>query len=206
MRSTRVVRGRTEVRQRFTRKLEVAAPRFKFKWSNLLPVLFRDLSDALLEIYDPDAGPADALRTVYGARPTVEFVREAWPTLRESWLRSDKESRHRIVDALQKARNEHGLAKGTRAQMTYLRNLRNSKTLRDIVGAELIEVGEVDRHDEPGPRAAIDTAATTHRPDSAGRTTPSVPDRAHAAPRRVPASFLATDRSLSITPESGYPS
>ncbi|WP_238423947.1 helicase-related protein [Rhodococcus ruber] len=135
-------------------------PRYKFKWSNLPPALLRDLSDALLEIYDPDAGPADALRTVYGARPTVEFVREAWPTLRESWLRSDKESRHRIVDALQKARNEHGLVKGTRAQMTYLRDLRNSKTLRDIVWAELIEAGEVDRHDEPGPRGAIGTPAT----------------------------------------------
>ncbi|MEE2032320.1 helicase-related protein [Rhodococcus chondri] len=139
-------------------------------------------------------GAADALRTVYGARPKVEFVHEAWPTLRESWLKTNKESRHRIIEALQEARHEKGLIKGSKAQMAYLRDLKNAKTLRKIVLAELIATGEVDRpdeHDSAGktdkppaeaparPREKIDTSR--YRPeqhdtrDGAGTVSPNGP-------------------------------
>ena len=106
-------------------------PRYKFKWANLPPSLLDELCRELLDVYDKEFTPAVALQAVYGARPTIEFVREAWPTLRESWLRTAKESRDLIVEALQEARHERGLLKGTRAQMAYLRDLRTHSRTRD---------------------------------------------------------------------------
>ncbi|MFF0284266.1 DISARM system SNF2-like helicase DrmD [Rhodococcus aetherivorans] len=106
--------------------------------------------------------PAVALQAVYGARPTVEFVREAWPTLRESWLRTTKESREWVVEALKEARGDKGILRGSRAQMAYLRELRNSRTLREIVWAELIATGEMDRpleHEEEATQKS-----STHAP------------------------------------------
>ncbi|UUO01688.1 type I restriction-modification system subunit M [Mycolicibacterium novocastrense] len=89
-----------------------------------------------------DEDAAAALQSEFGARPTVEFVQEAWPTLLESWLRTAAHHRERVVQALQEARHEKGTIRGSRAQMTYLRSLRNSKGLREAVWRELIAAGE----------------------------------------------------------------
>ena len=56
-------------------------PRYKFKWSNLLPSLLEALCRDLPDVDDYDDNPAGALREAYGARPDEEFIREAWPTL-----------------------------------------------------------------------------------------------------------------------------
>jgi hypothetical protein len=89
------------------------------------------------------------MQTAYGARPTVEFIRDAWPTLLKSWLSSDGGARQRVVEALEQARSEKGTVKGSRAQMAYLRGLRNSKNLREIVWDEFIAVGEQYRENGP---------------------------------------------------------
>ena len=126
-------------------------PKFKFSWSNLPQSLLSDLCRDLIGPYNHDEGPAAALQAEYGARPTEEFIRDAWPTLRASWLTTAKEPRKLIVQALQESLGEKGLVKGGRAQLTYLKDLRNSATLRKIVWRELVAAGEV----EQGPRDRV---------------------------------------------------
>ena len=142
-------------------------PRYKFKWSNLPPSLLEALARDLLGPYNSDESAA-ALRAAYGARPTTEFIRETWPTLLESWLRTDNESRELIVQALEDARGEKGLVKGSRAQMTYLRELRNSKNLREIVWDELVAAGELERESEQDPDEEAGDSAPSHaeRPET----------------------------------------
>jgi hypothetical protein len=81
--------------------------KYKFQWSNLpstlLDALCRDL------IVDGDHyDSAEALRAAYGARPKDDFIRDAWPTLLQSWLQNGKDSREWIVDALRETRREYG--------------------------------------------------------------------------------------------------
>jgi hypothetical protein len=128
---------------------EDLVPRYKFKWSNLPQSLLRDLCRDLLDMPQSDREWAEAMQLAYGARPSVEFLRDGWPTVLQSWLRTADDSRERVVHALQEARGEKSLIKGPRAQMTYLRELRNSKNLREVVWNELIAAGEVER---VGPR------------------------------------------------------
>jgi hypothetical protein len=95
---------------------EDSVPRYKFKWSNLPSSLLKDLCRDLLGLPEDDGDWTGAMQTAYGARPTVEFIRDAWPTLLESWLRTDSDSRQRVVNALEQARGGKGLIKGRRAQ------------------------------------------------------------------------------------------
>ena len=161
-------------------------PRYKFKWTNLPPSLLRALC-CDLDI-DPADDPASAMRAAYGARPSPDFVRDGWETLRESWLRTSRESREWVVSELRAARHETGSLNGRDAQMDYLRGLRNAKNLREIVWQELIAVGETDPEEpeveaavesEPGPEESqVEPAATTVAtvpPEASSRatTTPS---------------------------------
>ena len=115
-------------------------PQYKFKWSNLPPSLLSDLCADLLRIDAADS--AQALARAYGARPTVEFIRAAWPILREKWLPTANDSRETIVRKLREARGEKALVKGKRAQMSYLGEFSNSKILRQIVWQVFVSVGE----------------------------------------------------------------
>ena len=92
-----------------------------------------------------DESPAVALQTVYGVRPKEDFIRDAWPTLLRAWLQNAKESREWIVDALRETRREDGRLTNRRAQMAYLRGLRNARSLRSIVLQEFIAFGEPER-------------------------------------------------------------
>lgn len=82
-----------------------SVPRYKFSWSNLPPPLLRALCRDLFDA-NPGQDPAALPKAAYGARPTGEFIREAWPTLLESWLKTSKDSRKWIVDTLRQARGE----------------------------------------------------------------------------------------------------
>lgn len=118
-------------------------PRYKFRWSNLP----ESLLDGLCEHLFVDTGgltPAEALQGAYGARPKENFVVEAWEPLRERWLDSDKPSRDWVVETLHKLRNEDARTTGRRAQMEYLRELRNARTLRAVVLEAFIELGETE--------------------------------------------------------------
>ena len=143
-------------------------PRYKFKWSNLGPSLLRALCHDLLDGEDLDEDPATALQAVYGARPTEEFIRDAWPVLLKSWLRTSKDSREWVVEALREARGDRTLVSGRDAQMEYLRGLNNSKKLREIVWTELVARGEAQsserasRNSDKSPKLHVDQAVTAN--------------------------------------------
>ena len=120
-------------------------PRYKFQWSNLPSTLLDALRHALIAGGD-GLDSAEALHEVYGACPKEVFVKEAWPVLRESWLQHHKESRDWVVASLHEARREDGTPTNRKAQMEYLRGLRNAKNLRSIVLQEFKAFGEIDGH------------------------------------------------------------
>ena len=51
-----------------------------------------------------DGEPASALRKSYGARPGEDFVRDAWPLLRDEWLAKDGPVRRSVVAQLRERR------------------------------------------------------------------------------------------------------
>jgi type I restriction enzyme M protein len=128
----------------------------------VLSALRRDLTIG----FDDDANPADALQEVYGARPDEEFIREAWPTLLESWLPTATEARQRIAHALQEAHHDKSVLRGRGAQLAYLRDLRNAKLLREVVWEEFVAAGEPERASEPSVETVADISKDeTKTPD-----------------------------------------
>jgi hypothetical protein len=124
-------------------------PRYRFSWDNLPSALLRELgSDLGLK------PPVDqALRARYGARPDPEFVRDAWPTLLETWLANDGDSRQLVVDELQaRGLGQAGMpARQAASQLAYLRSLRNSGSLREAVAAIFTAFGESEAFRTPVP-------------------------------------------------------
>lgn len=116
-------------------------PKYKFQWSNIPGDVLRALSSELITNAD-QYDPAQALCDVYGARPKDEFVREAWPTLLDTWVKDDAEARGQIVTALRQTRGEDGTLTKRPDQLAYLRDLRNAKNLRAIVLEAFIAAGE----------------------------------------------------------------
>jgi hypothetical protein len=129
--------------------------------------------------------PAEALRRRYGVRPKPAFVQEAWPTLLEVWLPADADMRQFIVEELRGL----GLGKteiavrSKQGQLDYLRSCRNATTLREIVVAALIAIGEpqqfeappvrdVDVQPPPGASARETDPAPARRPATPGETGP----------------------------------
>jgi superfamily II DNA or RNA helicase len=133
-------------------------PKYKFRWSNVPQALLDELCQALF-IDGAGLEPSELLDSEYGARPKDDFVGEAWDVLREGWLHHDKESRDWVVAALRSVRGEDGQISNRKAQMEYLRGLRNAKNLRTVVLEAFIELGEqvranIDRdltNDPPTP-------------------------------------------------------
>jgi superfamily II DNA or RNA helicase len=144
-------------------------PRYNFRWSNLPTSLLDELCHGLFE----DASGLDAcdvLQDTYGARPKDDFVAEAWDLLREEWLHHDKPSRDQVVETLRELRHEDGRITNRRAQMEYLRELRNAKTLRSVVLQSFVEFGEAERDEqEPQvdgvPSPPPTTPPETRKPD-----------------------------------------
>jgi hypothetical protein len=118
-------------------------PRYRFQWGNLPRRLLLLLCRDLLDGYD-EADLAASLRSVYGARPDEEFVREAWSTLLTAWLETTKASRERIVQALRDVPGEDGALGGRDKQMAYLRGLRNAKRPGAVVLSEFVTFGETE--------------------------------------------------------------
>lgn len=125
--------------------------------------------------------PAEALREVYGARPKDEFIREAWPTLLEAWLKRDNSSRDWIVTTLRQTRHEDRTLTKRRDQLEYLRELRNAKNLRAIVLTAFIAAGEVTPTDtgrQPPPEAqqpplpGEDVTTTAETPTATSKVQP----------------------------------
>lgn len=125
-------------------------PRYRFRWEVVPGWLTRRLAGDLGLAGDPVA----ALQRSYGMRPRPEFVRDAWPTLRDGWLSRDHEMRRWVVDELRSARlGRRDLADGTKAQqLAYLASCRNSASLRKIVLVAFHAIGDVALATSPGPK------------------------------------------------------
>jgi len=137
-------------------------------WDNLQARLLRELSDA---IDSQCSQPATTLTSKYGARPKEDFVRECWPILLESWLKTDIISLQNIASGLRKI----GLGdKELSDDFQYLQSCRNAKRLRELVLAEFLRIGKlksdahasldrypapvVDTHQEPQPATMVAAA------------------------------------------------
>lgn len=175
-------------------------PRYKFRWSNLPPVVLEFLCHDLIVDGD-DYDPSEALCDVYGARPRDDFVRDAWPTLLETWLKHDKESRSLIVAALRETRREEGTLTNRGAQLQYLRELRNAKSLRAIVLQEFIAAGEIELTDEEGVSTKTETSTGTAK-QPARVQPPTQPPGADVTTTAEAPKTPPQDQPLSIAPGS----
>ncbi|CDP85264.1 MULTISPECIES: helicase-related protein [Mycolicibacterium] len=157
------------------------------------------LLDTLCEcLFDDCTGfePAEVLYDVYGARPKENFVAEAWDSLREGWLRHDKASRDRVVADLREIRNEDGHITNRRAQMEYLRELRNAKNLRAIVLQAFIDRGEVE------PETLAPPKPQPPKPRPPKPTPPKPEPRKPPTGDDVPTEVLTTPNDLNVAPGS----
>src|SRR5689334_25321815 len=97
-----------------------------FDWSSVPTRLAAELARELA-LEEAAGGPAAALRATFGPVPRVDFVRIAWPILRDRWLTTDSDARADVVAGLRAAGlGDHEAApRGSEAQLGYLRSCRN---------------------------------------------------------------------------------
>ena len=113
-----------------------------FDWARVPDQLAGELARELA--LDVDAKPADALAATFGAVPNADFIRVAWPTLRDHWLPTDNDARADVVSGLRAAGlgdHEHP-PRATGAQLGYLRTVRNTARMRKVVLERFIELGD----------------------------------------------------------------
>lgn len=161
-------------------------PRYRFSWTNLPTRLLRDLSSAL----DLHGDPAEDLRSWYGARPRVDFVRDAWPTLLESWLARDQNNARR---AAQRLRERNVGDTSERNDVDYLSGLRNTSGLRAVIIDLFIEFGEQSSEVREVVR---NVSATTTFPPPTATAAP-----APAAPADADDEFALDDDELPLPDE-----
>lgn len=103
----------------------------EFGWQLLPTPLLRSLKREL----GLDGDPAVALAEWYGEVPGEDFVKDAWPVLRDRWLGRTRPARQTVVDALRSRRvGDLSIAvRSAAGQMEYLRSCRNSTGLRTTV-------------------------------------------------------------------------
>lgn len=130
-------------------------PQNRFDWSALPNGLLRQLRE---DLGLSARGVPQALAKRFGAQPTERFVQEVWPALRDRWVAKDPVVRRSIVTTLR----ERGLGtaglrgSSARTEVSYLRSCRNSESLRRIVLAHLLVLGQHVRplRTKPAPHAA----------------------------------------------------
>ncbi|WP_155289271.1 T3SS (YopN, CesT) and YbjN peptide-binding chaperone 1 [Rhodococcoides fascians] len=116
-------------------------PRYRFSWSNFpVPLIERLAADLGLNSDDP----AIELRRSYGARPKLNFIQDAWPTLQSTWLVADDFSRGLVVEDLRASGlgRIEGSTRSKKAQLEYLATCRNARSLREIVLDVFLVAGE----------------------------------------------------------------
>jgi hypothetical protein len=137
-------------------------PRYRFRWESLPPELLDELA-VELDLAGEDT--LVALRRRYGARPTTQFVRDLWGTLRDGWLTRDTDARAWVATELRAA----GLGDSSLGDdVRYLQSCRNAETLRRTVLLAFHDLGE---EDAPGPGQAgvpetAEQAGMARRPSS----------------------------------------
>ncbi len=129
-------------------------PRRRFDWNAVPGPVLRRLAREL----GLTGSPAAALAGAYGNDPRAEFVRDAWPALRDGWLAKDTPGRRRVVEELRDlGLGDSSLPIGNREQqLAYLASCRNAGSLRQVVLAAFHVLGESAA---PVPLAAPPTPA-----------------------------------------------
>ncbi len=119
-------------------------PKYRFTWTNRDDRVSRGLCQDL-ELDTDD--PARSLRQAFGARPNEDFVRQAWPYLRERWLGRDGSARRYVVGSLWESglgRGQGQRLTGKTAEMEYLPARNNAEGLRTTVWTAFLWWGEPD--------------------------------------------------------------
>jgi hypothetical protein len=138
-------------------------PRYRFRWESI-PTEVLDEIATELELAGEDT--LAGLRRRYGARPTTQFVRDLWATLRDGWLTRDDDARAWVATELRAA----GLGDPSLADdVRYLQSCRKAETLRRTVLIAFHDLGE-ESAPGPGRPTAPETAeqaGMARRPTSA---------------------------------------
>jgi hypothetical protein len=118
-----------------------------FDWSRVPASLAADLArDLALDVgaRPGRAASVAALKSTFGPEPGPDFVRVAWPVLRDRWLGADADARADVVAGLRAAGlGDHETPpRGADAQLRYLRSCRNTGRLRTTVLERFLELGE----------------------------------------------------------------
>jgi len=144
-------------------------PKYRFKWTNLPEQMLRGVCRDL----GLDGDPAETLHVAYGARPSDNFVRDAWPSLRDRWLAKDGEARRFVVGELwQRGIGDEEQPGNREAEIAFLRSRNNARGLRQVVLSALIAWGERDASEsQPSQQAPPKDPTQPERPDH------SSPDR-----------------------------
>lgn len=84
--------------------------------------------------------PGAELARRYGDHPGIAFVHDAWPALRDVWLRSDAATRTRVVASLTEAGAGDASVLGTPdGESAFLSTVPDSVVLQRVVAAELAD-------------------------------------------------------------------
>ena len=114
-------------------------PRYRFSWSNLPEGVVSALA-RFLDLDGPRHEIEASLRTEFGARPTPAFVKGTWECLRDEWLRQDPSSLSLVASEL---RDSDVGDTTIDDDFSYICSCRNAKSLREVVLAAFIDLGEV---------------------------------------------------------------
>lgn len=122
----------------------------RFRWESVPVEILEEVAAAL----DLSGDILVGLRRRYGAKPSTQFVRDAWVTLRDGWLRRDDVARSWVVSELRGA----GLGDLSASDdVRYLASCRNAERLRRTVLIAFHDLGE----DPPQATVTTDTPEPT---------------------------------------------
>lgn len=115
-------------------------------WNNITRSTVRELARAA-GVRTSNEEAAQDLTAKYGPEPTVEFVEEFWPVLRDGWLARSPDHRKAVVARMRE------LGKGNTSlkvrskpeQLAYLRTLRRTADLLEVVLDEFKRSGAEER-------------------------------------------------------------
>jgi len=145
-------------------------PRYRFDWSNHDGSVLRRIAKDL----GVEGEAHEELRRYYGARPKVDFVRDAWVPLIDGWLSRDRQFAGFAAERLR----ERGVGDiSAKDDMTYLRSVRNTSGSRQVLLELFIERGEASAPDSPARRAAPATSSVVDVTQAPPPPTPSTPSR-----------------------------
>lgn len=121
----------------------------RFRWESVPAEILGEVAAAL----DLTGDVLVPLRRRYGAKPTTQFVRDLWVTLRDGWLSRDEIARTWVAGELRGA----GLGDVTIADdLRYLASCRNAERLRRTVLMAFLDLGEdTPANETPEPAGGL---------------------------------------------------